>query len=184
MNDPILSFDVLYDAREESARILRLQRMLRTISHVQKDEALNTAENGIYDDATRAAVIAFQQKNDLAVTGRVNGRTWKLLREQWAICEEARREPAAIRPFTPVGRVITTGEHSDLVVILQLMLNALRLHIDSIPYVPLSGHYDETTAEAVRAFQRVSLLPVTGEVDASVWNRLAADYNRMAAESQ
>lgn len=184
MNDPVLSPHYLYDARREEERVRRLQRLLRTISHIGGDPALNAAENGVYDDGTRAAVRAFQRKFGLPVTGRVDLRTWDLLRQVWELHREERERPGPIRPFPEPERRIVPGEYSDLTAVLQLMLSALRLHVDSIGALPLSGHYDNATTDAVREFQRISRLPETGEVDAATWNRLAAEYSRIARESQ
>lgn len=183
MNDPILSPHFLYDSRTDSERIRRLQRMLRTVSHISGNPALNTAENGRYDDGTREAVRVLQRMAGLPVTAVVDLPTWNHLRRLWEECEELRRRPASIRPFPESERRVISGEYSDLAAILQLMLGTLSMHYDSVAAPPLSGRYDRETQDAVREFQRVSRLPETGETDARTWNRLAGEYSRIAAEN-
>lgn len=183
MNDPILDVHTLYDSRTDGERIRRLQRMLRTVSRVSGDPALNTAENGQYDDGTREAVRTLQRRGGLPVTSIVDLPTWTYLRRLFRECEELRRRPVPICPFPHPERRILAGEFSDLAVMVQLMLGTLSMHYDSVPQPPLSGRYDRDTQDAVREFQRVSRLPETGETAAATWNRLAEEYTRIAAEN-
>lgn len=48
-----------------------------TVKAVQ--EALEVEQTGTYDEATREAVMAFQQKRKIEVTGVVDAGTWKKL---------------------------------------------------------------------------------------------------------
>jgi len=184
MRDEILSPYVLYDAREKEARVRRLQRMLRIISAAEGDPALNTAENGDFDETTRAAVRAFQRKAGLSVSGEADLPTWERIRKAAECHIAAQSRPAAIRPFPDCARRIEAGEYSDLVLIVQIMLNALRLYYDDIAALPLSGRWDESAAEALRAFQRIHRLEETGTLDRAVWEELSSAYNRIAGENQ
>lgn len=86
-----------------------------------------------------------------------------------------------IRPFAERRRVYPR-ERSDLVMILQLMLNELRIRYDGFGPIPLSGIYDELTEDAVRQFQRINLLPTDGITDIRTWNRMAQQYNRVLTD--
>lgn len=183
MNDSILSRDFLYDSRTDAERIRRLQRMLRTVSSDSGNPALNTAENGQYDAGTREAVRELQRISGLPVTGEVDLATWNQLCRLWEESEERHRRPVPIHPFPHPARRVISGEFSDLVFIVQLMLGTLAMHYDSVGAPPLSGRYDRETQDAVREFQRVSGLPETGEIDVALWNRLAGEYSRIAAEN-
>lgn len=78
---------------------------------------------------------------------------------------------------------VKDGERSELVFISQLMLNAVRLNYD-IPQVGVNGLYDAVTANAVREYQRINLLPITGDIDPLTWDTLAEDYNLTVNDSQ
>jgi peptidoglycan hydrolase-like protein with peptidoglycan-binding domain len=181
VKDPILCYDYLYDSRLMKNRILRLQRMLRVVAAASGDDALNTAENGSYDASTRAAVMAFQKRYGIPVSGRVDLETWEMLRQAWEYAEE--EKTLAVAPFSPERGSIREGEESELVRLLQEMLDTLRQQYDTLGAVPKSGRYDMDTANAVRAFQRAATLAVTGETDKTTWNRIAAEYNRIEAEN-
>lgn len=87
--------------------------------------------------------------------------------------------PYPIRP----GYVLTRGERSELVSILQLMLGALSINYD-IPHVALSGEYDDITSDSVKLFQKLNLLDESGDVDGVTWDRLAEEYNRTVNDNQ
>ena len=78
---------------------------------------------------------------------------------------------------------VADGERSELVFISQLMLNAVRLNYD-LPELTVSGIYDEATADSVKEYQRINLLPVTGEIDPVTWDLLADDYNLTVNDNQ
>ena len=89
--------------------------------------------------------------------------------------------------FTPYPNTenyrVTDGERSELVFISQLMLNAVRLNYD-ITQVGVNGLYDTQTSDAVKEYQRINLLPVTGEIDPATWDTLAEDYNLTVNDNQ
>lgn len=184
MKDTLLSSTYLYDSREKRNRILRLQRMLRILSAGSANPAWNTAENGDYDERTKKAVRALQQDFALPVTGIVDLVTWNLLRNQVEQYSAQSAVPAAVRLYPDPKRIINEGEYSDLVHHMQLMLNTLRLYYDGIPPLPLSGYYDEATADAVRTFRKINGLEPDIGTDSVFWNRLSEEYNRINRENQ
>ena len=159
-----------YDSTDREMRTRILQRMLRALAES------DVRESGQYDEATREAVRRFQRMRGYPATGIADRRTWEEMsrlyreRETDAMIEE-------IRPFVGRERRIYPRERSDLVMILQLILNELRIRYDGFGPIPLSGIYDELTEAAVREFQRINLLPTDGITDARTWNRMARQYN-------
>ncbi len=159
-----------YDSTDREMRTRILQRMLRALAES------DVRESGQYDEATREAVRRFQRMRGYPATGIADRRTWeemsRLYRER-----EADAMIEGIRPFVGRERRIYPRERSDLVMILQLILNELRIRYDGFGPIPLSGIYDELTEEAVREFQRINLLPTDGITDVRTWNRMARQYN-------
>ena len=159
-----------YDGTDREMRTRILQRMLRALAES------DVRESGQYDEATREAVRRFQRMRGYPATGIADRRTWeemsRLYRER-----EADAMIEGIRPFVGRERRIYPRERSDLVMILQLILNELRIRYDGFGPIPLSGIYDELTEAAVREFQRINLLPTDGITDTRTWNRMARQYN-------
>lgn len=55
----------------------------------------------------------------------------------------------------------------------ELQLDRISLNFPAIPKIdPIDGYYDETTEAAVREFQRVFNLPITGIIDKSTWYKI------------
>lgn len=89
-----------------------------------------------------------------------------------------------IYPFPATeGYMITQGEISDLVILAQIMLNAVSLYFD-YPISPLSGVFDENTSETVKLFQKAGRIKETGKIDIETWNKLAEEYNIAVNDSQ
>lgn len=164
--------------------IRELQNMLRAVGRDFSIDALIIPETGTYDNVTADAVRAFQRLASLDPTGEVDNITWDALVREYKLALRRNSETGAIKPYPRYdGYELTVGERSELVFITQLMLNSLGLFYD-LPRVPISGVYDELTTEAVRQFQMVNLLPVTGKVDRFTWDRLAEEYNETVNENQ
>ena len=92
--------------------------------------------------------------------------------------ERDRERPGAIKPFPDTGSYeMARGERDNLVMILQIMLDVLKLYYDDFGATAPCGVFDGATEEAVKVFQTLGGLPATGRVDVETWNRLAEEYN-------
>ena len=165
--------------QNEREAVLQLQRFLRQLSYF--DEEIGPVPlDGNFDTATREAVITFQRQAGLTPTGRVDLVTWERLFDAYTASLTERREPArfAYFPKIPENYTVELGETQFLVSIIQNALQELATVYDGIGQVPQTGVYDDSTATAVREFQRANGLTVTGGVDRTTWNALAEAYNR------
>jgi hypothetical protein len=62
------------------------------------------------------------------------------------------------------------------------MLTSMAKDYGSIPEPPISGILDSGTSESLIAFQRLSGLDVTGELDKITWKHLVLQFQLSAAE--
>lgn len=152
-----------------------LQTMLRVLA--EDDEELTTLiPDGIYGTQTRQAVTAFQRKHGIPVTGVADQATWERI-----VAEHA---PALVRlgPAEPLrlilnpNQIIRRGESHPYLFLVQGMLTTLSEIYGSILSPGMSGILDESTAQALIAFQYLSALPQTGELDKITWKHLALQY--------
>ena len=162
--------NVYYDHRNEENRVRALQEMLRTVARLSGDMTLSTAVDGTFD------------KYGLTENGEADLATWEKLREIYTLYLLENSPPDPIMPFYSGKMRVLPGERSHLVMILQIMLEALRVLYDGYGEISISGVYDGATGEAIRQFQKANLLSATGEVDLMTWNRLAAEYNYVAKD--
>ena len=86
------------------------------------------------------------------------------------ILKEAKKVEGIPLSFQGVLRVGSTGE---AVRTIQQQLNAISNNYPLIPKVIEDGAYGERTAEAVRTFQKIFKLPITGEVNFPTWYRIS-----------
>lgn len=81
------------------------------------------------------------------------------------------------------GINLTEGSISDDVKNIQNQLNILSKAYSEIPVSIPDGIYTPSTADAVRAFQRIFDLPVTGIVDVVTWYKISCAYARLTNAS-
>lgn len=155
--------------------IRSLQTMLRVIA--QEDERQpSLVPDGIYGNQTTAAVAAFQRNHGIPATGVTDQKTWEQIVETY--------EPALVRvgPAQPLeiilepGQVIRRGDSEPNIYIVQAVLIVLADIYSSITPPGMNGTLDEATAASLEAFQALSGLPQTGELDKVTWKQLALHY--------
>ncbi|MBE6626411.1 MAG: hypothetical protein E7628_04430 [Ruminococcaceae bacterium] len=169
------------DISNDRTRTEELQRMLRYLSFAYDEEPLRVRVNGEYDKATSDAVRYYQGINGIPVSGNTDMLTWDMITKEYRD-EFMRRAPVYIYPIPrDPNYTSVAGERSDVIMILQIILGALRQNYDYNP-PPISGVYGRETADAVRDYQRVNGLPATGEADRETWHRLSEEYNALVAQ--
>jgi peptidoglycan hydrolase-like protein with peptidoglycan-binding domain len=155
--------------------IRSLQTMIRVIA--QEDERQpSLVPDGIYGNQTTAAVAAFQRNHGIPATGVADQNTWEQIVEAY--------EPALVRagPAQPLeiilepGQVIRRGDSMPNIYILQAVLVVLSEIYSSITPPGVNGILDEATSASIEAFQALSGLPQTGELDKITWKHLALHY--------
>lgn len=159
--------------------IRSLQTMLRILAeHDPRHETL--IPDGIYGPETRSAVSKFQRIHGLPVTGVTDQQTWEQIVAEY--------EPALIRiteaqmldVILEPNQVIRKGERHPHIYIVQAILAVLEDAYESIGPVDHNGLLDEATASAIAAFQGLSGLPMTGNLDKVTWKALALHYPQAA----
>lgn len=174
-----------YSTEDERAFVMQIQEMLSSLAGWTNDPALSVVRDGIYGDATRAAVEHFQSERELPVTGNTDFNTWQMLEEEYSYNKEMFSSALGIHPFPAAPDfAVREGDSSQLALIIQLILNELQFFYSSYGYIPPGGRYGSVTAEAVRAFQSANGLKVTGEVDRMTWNRMAEQYDMTVRSTQ
>ena len=159
--------------------IRSLQTMLRVIA--EDDDSLPTiVPDGIYGKQTIAAVSAFQQKYGIPITGITDNNTWDTIAAIYkdAIVRIGKAEPIEI--LLEPNEVFRAGDRSPYIFLLQSMLTQLSLDAPSIIRPDHTGILDESTAEAIIAFQKIADLPETGELDRITWKYLVKHFSLSA----
>ena len=176
--------DTDMEALTKDSATRNIQRYLRRLSY-ENENIPRPPLDGIFDTATEDSLKAFQRIYSLSPTGRADKATFDALFSAYlaAIEKSDRRQTLDVFPKKPKDHVIELGEESITVSILQLILTELTAVFDTLEFYEATGIYDESTAENVRRFQRLSRLPITGKVDLVTWNRILRDYaNTNSAE--
>ena len=168
----------MYNINDTGAAVYDIQRMLRLVSRNRSGIPCVTPD-GIYGDETYNCVRSFQISQGLMPTGAVDLDTFNALVNEYR--RELRRMEAhrrtALIPNKLEGGLISPGDESALVSIIQAMLSTLEV-IFTFPTVAINGFYDPATVEAVSEIQRINGLPVTGVIDKDTWNAISDEYEK------
>jgi len=135
---------------------------------------------GTFDSATVAAVERFQGFYGLPVTGIVDNATWNTISRIYtetvaALPEGYQGNDAKLYP----GYFLSEGMRGENVTDLQTYLNLIGRNIEAVPIVPVTGFFGEQTENAVRIFQQLYGLPVSGAVGPVTWYQIAREYDQL-----
>ncbi len=140
---------------------------------------IETAMDGSFGPSTSNAVRSFQRTYGLPETGVVDRATWDRMENVYfEIVSEIDYEffGGRILPFP--GRVLREGIEGNDVRVLQEYLNYISESYNEIPRVNVDGVFGPSTAEQVRRFKELFVLPGDPErVNAPVWNSIASIYD-------
>lgn len=154
---------------------LEIQYYLKDIAYVHPEiPSVNTS--GIYDSETKKAVGAFQNFMQIPENGKIDYNTWNAIIEEEKNCRHNLRKPNKVACFPSKRDKIKPEDKGDIVYIIQIILKNFSKKYKNYPAVTITGTYDVATEKAIRTFQRLSDLPITGIVDKKTWNNLTYIY--------
>lgn len=165
--------------RPEETLVRQPIRSLQTMLHViaLSDPRIPLViPDGIYGQSTLSAVNRFQQLYSIPITGVADQATWEKIAE---IYESARVNAEPAKPIEIIinrNDSLKPGDSGPYVYFLQTMLCKLSEEYPSITKTEINGIYDLNTEKAVKEFQQVTNLPVTGETDKQTWKNIEQHF--------
>ncbi|MBQ9780008.1 MAG: peptidoglycan-binding protein [Clostridia bacterium] len=158
----------------EKEAITNLQRYLYQLSFTDPNIP-PVPVDGVYGNNTKKAVRAFQQSRGLTSTGQVDQETWDLIYLAYLESLEStgRTEPLYLFPRNPEAYSVGLGDEGLIISAIRYLLRELMIDYGGeFEDIPLAGTFDTVTEGAVKQFQQLFGLPITGRVDRVTWNRL------------
>ena len=142
--------------------------------------------NGVFDLETENAVKKFQEIFNLSPDGIVGKATWYKIKQIFASVKRLSELTGEGLTISEVSRRYTRelnmGSQGEDVEALQYYLAFIGYFFPELPPIPITGFFGEFTRDAVFSFQNTYGLPVTGVVDANVFNRIEQVYNTVVSE--
>ena len=132
--------------------------------------------NGVFDEATAAAVRAFQQEFGLTPDGIVGRQTWQAIEDAYEGIRTASNLIEGGVILFP-GRVLQAGFQGEDVATIQEYLAYIATIYPAIPAPAVTGVYGLETVQAVEAFQQEFGLEANGIVGVTTWDAIASLYS-------
>ena len=162
--------------RELLARpVAGLQYMLGQLAQADP-ELTSLAVDGVFGERTLEAVLRFQKKAGLPMTGRADSATWEALRAQWQTLEGRTGPARPVRLFPGEGTQVEQGGVREYLILPQTMFRVLARQFMGIADVPADGVHSQASADNVRWLQRAAGLPPTVPLDQPAWDILSRLY--------
>ncbi len=135
------------------------------------------ALNGVFDEMTRDAVYSFQRVFGLPIDGIVDEITWNEMYDAYIGIIDSLPDNIITSVGIPFpGEYLAVGSSGENVRNLQTYLGVVASVYPSIVAPAVTGEFDTQTEEAVREFQRLFDLTVSGVVGPITWDEIADQY--------
>ncbi len=155
---------------------LRLNRISKNYPAIPKIPAAN----GVFDGATRDAVLAFQRAFDLTPDGVVGRGTWYSIARIYAGVKnlaDLNSEGVPLDDVTNLfNEVLRRGDTGTPVRDLQYFLSFVSVFNNAVQPTAIDGIFGRGTEAALSDFQQAYGLPVTGTADVVTWRALYNAY--------
>ena len=129
----------MYKVYEKSSAIRQMQIYLENA----RQNGNYVAPTGVFDASTRDAVIEFQKKNELTVTGTINKGTLETLYKNYS------------DGTTKNQIMIKRGDYGDSIFLLNHLLIKLMNHYGQIHMLPLNGYFSDQTDSALKTLSKI-----------------------------
>ena len=152
-----------------------LQHMLGQLARTVPGLVFLTPD-GVFGERTLEAVMVFQRRFGLPVTGIVDRATWEAIRRGWLMAQGRTGETRNTRLFPSEGAAVGEGQDREYMILPQAMFQILSRYLEGILPQKADGVHGKASAENVRWLQRAAGPPQTGTMDRSTWDVLSRLY--------
>lgn len=159
-----------YRLSDKPGAIREVQKFIHIISDRVNSDIPRVAIDGIYGEETLDAVRIFQTIYGLEIDGLVDRATFDMLFIMYRDAIIDIRTSDYI--ITDIGFPLKIGNQNNDVLALHLIILELRKTYTDIGAVSKSTYFSESTKNAVMNMQKIFRMPVTGEVDSLLYDRM------------
>lgn len=134
--------------------------------------------SGYFGPETVQAVERFQQFYGLTPNGIVDNNTWNAITKIYTDTVAALPEGySGINAKLYPGYFLTKGQRGENVRDLQTYLNYIGEIIPELPTLPVTAYFGDQTEAAVKTFQQLYGLDISGAVGPVTWATIAKEYD-------
>lgn len=152
-----------------------LQFMLRRLSK-RYEELPELIPDGRFGERTLEAVMRFQKRMGMPVTGVVDQQTWTVIRDAWLSVERELAPPRPLRGLPETGEYAKAGDSAAHLLLVQSMFQSLGRLLEGLETSRMDGVNSAELIQNAKWLQKRAGLPETGSMDKETWNTLVRLY--------
>lgn len=171
----------MYDVNDKASAVREIQRFLVELHYNLKEIPLVRID-GIYGEATRRAVNAFQGLSGLPETGVVDYPTFTALYRTYRRYYDERTAKGFIPPDRPLP--VSLGDSGEGILNLQKMMNSLAERYRIPIRTDGSGVFSYATGRLASAIARIYRMEENGSVSRQLYAKMLRDYGYPQKEGE
>ena len=177
VDEAALPYETELKIGDSGGEVTAIQYYLNVIAYFNGN--LNTLPiDSVFGEQTTNAVKVFQQYFSLPVTGIVDRQTWNKITDVYGeVVANLPEGYAGVKAQLYPGYVLSEGMRGENVRNLQIYLSAIADVLPQVSKITVDGIFGPATTQAVRDFQSLYGLPVTGNVGPWTWFYIAREYD-------
>ena len=163
----------MYRINDKTEAKRRVQNYLRAVS-----PGVFVAPSGVFDENTRLALIAFQEKMNLEPSGMVDLDTFEMLFSEYSLINMKKRVEESIPGAAHFP--LSIGDMSEIIFSINNNLARMLDYYGIIHRLRASSFYSQETAQAVRELRRIYMLEDSENIDEIFYFRLINDLDSIS----
>lgn len=162
--------------------VIVIKQQLNRISKYYPEIPQISLEKPDFDQRTENAVRTFQKIFDLPITGVIDKATWYKIKQYYIRVDKHGKLMSQIiahdKVLLPCSKNLATGAKG-ITASIQYYLTVIEYFNPDLNTVKIDGNFDSATVNAIKQFQRVYGLQVTGVADEKTMAKLKKIYQNI-----
>ena len=167
----------MYRQNERKEAVKEVQKFLFFISSEIYEDIPRIPIDGIFDEETKGATMAYQNKKGINQTGIVDYETYTLLYEDYLSALEKQAPSPYI--FTKEEPIITEGDNNEAVRFLHILINELEGRFVNIEKVGTGSYFDKKTGDMLEILSTIFNFEKQRVLDQKLYNRILNEINAL-----
>ena len=165
----------MYKQSDRISAIKEIQKFLYLLSDSKYKSIPRVPIDGVFDDETKAAVIAYQKEKQITPSGAVDHETFVSLYSDYSEIINDSNTNGFI--FGDGKFPLKEGDRNEDVRALNIIINELSKTYRQITEIDVSSYFSANTGDAIEEITEIFLYPRSRALDKNLYRRINEELN-------